>query len=134
MKRSFGVQLYINRRVRWHNHLDVIEVRDETILKVFRFPTLSYFVTAQDRGHPIQLTPSSSHVGSKCDSDTLKVPRLVRIKIFLARVNLRVYLAPIQVIPAGPSRGAMVLLSIQPVISKDSKREPRLAVQMSQIV
>jgi hypothetical protein len=48
------------------------------------------------------------------------------VSLFLGRVNLPVYLAPIQLTPAGPSRGAAVILSIQPLASKDSKREPRL--------
>jgi hypothetical protein len=43
----------------------------KTLLKVIQFPTLSYFVTAQDTGHPVQLAPSLSHVGTKCDADTL---------------------------------------------------------------
>jgi hypothetical protein len=54
-------------------------------------------VTAQDTGHPVQLAPSLSHVGTKCDADTLMTPRLVRINLFLVKVNLHVYLVPIQV-------------------------------------
>ena len=38
-----------------------------------------------------------------------------RQHVFLeARVDLRVYLVPIQVFPVGPSKGAAVLLSIRP--------------------
>jgi hypothetical protein len=125
-EKAMGIPLYISRYVQWHNHLDVIEMRCENTLKVIHFPTLSYFVTAQDSGHPVQITPSSSHVRTKSDADTLMAPRVVRITFCLVKVNLPVYSVPTQVTPAGPSRGATILLSIQPVTSKDSKREPRL--------
>jgi hypothetical protein len=42
------------------------------------------------------------------------------------KVNLRVYLVPIQVIPAGPSKGAVVLLSIQPPTVNSLKHRLRL--------
>lgn len=38
-------------------------------------------------------------------------------------VDLRVYLVPIQVIPVGPSKGAMVQLSIQPPTVKSLKQQ-----------
>jgi len=40
--------------------------------------------------------------------------------------DLRVYLVPIQVIPVGPSKGAVVLLSIQPPTVKSLKHRLRL--------
>ena len=42
------------------------------------------------------------------------------------RVDLRVYLAPTHLIPAGPSKGAMALLSIQPLTVKGLKHRLRL--------
>jgi hypothetical protein len=42
------------------------------------------------------------------------------------KADLRVYLVPIQVIPVGPSKGAVVLLSIQPPTVKSSKYRLRL--------
>lgn len=77
-------------------------------------PTLSYLVAAQDTSHSVRLAPSPSHVGSKCNADTLVPANLVRMSRSVSKVDLHVYLAPIPGFPAGPSKGAVILLSIRP--------------------
>jgi hypothetical protein len=89
-------------------------------------PTLSYLVAAQDSSHSVRLAPSLSHVRSKCNADTLVPANLVRVSLSVSKVDLHVYLAPIPGSPAGPSKGAVILLSIQPHKKRGRKREPRL--------
>ena len=52
---------------------------------------------------------------------------------FRLKFDLHVYLVPIQGIPAGPSKGAAVLLSIRPPTMKGKKLEPRLRMRVSRI-
>ena len=82
-EKATGIPLYISRYVQRRTHLDVKknELSCEDTFKAIRLLTWSYFVTAQDSSHPIQLAPSPSHIGTKCDADTLVVPRLVRISL-----------------------------------------------------
>jgi hypothetical protein len=98
-------------------------------------PTLSHLVAAQDSSHSVQLAPSPSHVRSKCNADTLVPANLVRVSVSVSKVDLHVYLAPIPGFPAGPSKGAVILLSIQPqkrgagsanlACKRESNRAPR---------
>ena len=90
------------------------------------FPTLSYLATAYDTSHPVQLTPSSSDIRAKRDADTLIPANFVSITFLLIKFDLRVYLVPVQVIPVGPSKGAVVLLSIEPPTVKSLKHRLRL--------
>ena len=107
------IPLYIDRCVQWHSHLG----SSNQVVKVFvlgiDIPTLSYLVATQDSSHSIQLAPSSSHVRSKCNANTLVPANLVRVSISVSKVDLRVYLAPIPGFPAGLSKGATILLSIR---------------------
>ena len=89
-------------------------------------PTLSYLVAAQDTSYSIQLAPSSSHVRSKCNADTLVQANLVRVSVSVSKVDLHVYLVPIPGFPAGPSKGATLLVSTQPPRAKGKMGEPRL--------
>ena len=44
----------------------------------------------------------------------------------MSKFDLRVYLVPVQVLPAGPSRGAAVLLSTRFPMMNGLECEPRL--------
>jgi hypothetical protein len=83
-------------------------------------------MTAYDGSHPVQLTPSSSDIRTKRDADTLIPANFVSTDFLHIKVDVRVYLVPIQTIPVGPSKGAVALLSIQPPTVKSLKHRLRL--------
>jgi hypothetical protein len=121
-----GIPLYTGRCAQQHNRLHVKVGCQEFAEGVVLSLTLSYLVTAYDRSHPIQLTPSSGDIWAKRDADTLIPTNFISTTFLHIKVDLLVYLVPIQVIPVGPSKGAAVLLSIQPPTVNSLKHRLRL--------